>query len=158
MPVGYTWRMPEQAEAATLVNVSSGVGERTISLAPAAAVAWEALYAAATVAGLRLVLISGFRSVERQRQIVLRKWQAGQTLEQILQVNAYPGHSEHHTGRAIDLGVTDGVELTEAFASTDEFAWLEANAGRFGFVLSYPRGNFQGVAYEPWHWFFRGAE
>ena len=27
--------------------------------------------------------------------------------------------------------------------------------GRFGFRLSYPRGNRDGYQYEPWHWCFQ---
>ncbi|NND57300.1 MAG: D-alanyl-D-alanine carboxypeptidase family protein, partial [Xanthomonadales bacterium] len=36
------------------------------------------------------------------------------------------------------------------------FAWLTAHAKQFGFRMSFPRGNPHGVAYEPWHWAWRG--
>jgi len=32
------------------------------------------------------------------------------------------------------------------------FAWLARHAHRFGFAMTYPRGNRLGIAYEPWHW------
>lgn len=69
-----------------------------------------------------------------------------------------PGYSEHHTGYAIDIG--DGARpdthLSEAFEDTPAFRWLEKNAARFSFELSFPRHNPQGVSYEPWHWRFVG--
>ena len=30
--------------------------------------------------------------------------------------------------------------------------WLRDNAPKFGFELSFPPGNKQGVTWEPWHW------
>jgi len=38
------------------------------------------------------------------------------------------------------------------FGETDAFAWLKANAARFGFVMSFPLNNPWGFIYEPWHW------
>ncbi|MEM1310980.1 MAG: D-alanyl-D-alanine carboxypeptidase family protein, partial [Cyanobacteria bacterium P01_H01_bin.153] len=34
--------------------------------------------------------------------------------------------------------------------------WLETNAARYSFELSFPEGNAQGVQYEPWHWRYVG--
>lgn len=73
-------------------------------------------------------------------------------MQQILEVSAAPGFSEHHTGRALDLTTPGGPVLEEPFEHTDAFAWLSESAGSFGFHLSYPRGNSHGIAYEPWHW------
>lgn len=71
--------------------------------------------------------------------------------------SADQGYSEHQLGTAVDLtspeigGGLDGFERTEAFA------WLEENAYRYGFILSYPEGNAYYV-YEPWHWRFVGED
>ena len=73
-----------------------------------------------------------------------------------LRVNAAPGYSEHHTGRAVDIGTPGCPPLEEAFEDTAAFAWLSRNAGAAGFRMTYPRGNPQGVIYEPWHWLFVG--
>lgn len=73
-------------------------------------------------------------------------------MEDILRVNAAPGFSEHHTGRAIDIGTVDSPVLEEEFENTSAYRWLQANAQRFGFQLSYPRGNAAGIIFEPWHW------
>ena len=102
-------------------------------------------------------IVSAFRSVERQTEIVLRKLEEGLTLDEILCVSAPPGYSEHHTGRAIDVNA-QGLPLTAEFEKTTAFQWLVMNAARFGFVMSYPRLNKFGYVYEPWHWYFCGTE
>ena len=78
--------------------------------------------------------------------------QQNQTIEQILKVNAAPGFSEHHSGRAIDIGTPNEPAAEESFESTDAFKWLCQNASMFGFQLSYPRNNPHKINYEPWHW------
>jgi len=146
-------RLPPQVEATELVSAVAGSDGREIRLAPETARAWKRMRDAASGEGIILLAISGFRSVERQTEIIQGKLNAGETIEAILQVMAAPGHSEHHTGRAIDVGVPDEPPLTEAFALTPAFRWLGGRAHGFGFKLSYPKGNFQGLVYEPWHWF-----
>lgn len=144
---------PEASELQVARVLKDG---RELKLAPAAAVAWVALSEAAARDEVTLLLISGFRSVEHQRQIVERKLGEGKPLAEILCVNAAPGYSEHHTGRAVDIGTPGCPPLTEAFEATAAFAWLAQRAAGFGFRLSYPRDNPHGVIYEPWHWFHRG--
>ena len=112
--------------------------------------------AAAAQDGVTLLALSAFRSIARQTAIVRRKLACGQPIEAILRVNAAPGCSEHHTGRALDLGSPAHLRLEATFAHTREFRWLKTHATRFGFTLSYPRNNPQGITYEPWHWCWRG--
>ena len=145
-----------QPEATDLVTARVLKDGRELKLVPAAEEAWRTLAAAAAAEGVTLLLISGFRSVEHQQQILAKKLAAGQTLEEILRVNAAPGYSEHHTGRAVDIGTPGCPPLEEAFEDTAAFAWLSRNAGAAGFRMTYPRGNPQGVIYEPWHWLFVG--
>ncbi|MBX3749701.1 MAG: D-alanyl-D-alanine carboxypeptidase family protein [Opitutaceae bacterium] len=151
-PAGYEDRVPRFAEETRLCGVGRDAFGREVRLAVEAATSWEAMRAEAGRGGVKLLLLSGFRSVERQAEIVQKKLAAGLTLEAILRVNAYPGFSEHHTGRAVDIGSADCEHLSEAFETTREFAWLRQHAARFGFTLSYPRDNAFGIAYEPWHW------
>jgi D-alanyl-D-alanine carboxypeptidase len=72
----------------------------------------------------------------------------------ILKINAAPGYSEHHTGRALDLTTADSPPLEVGFETTQAYAWLVEHAGEHGFRLSYPRDNPHGINYEPWHWAF----
>ena len=104
--------------------------------------------------GVVLMAVSGFRSLEYQRKIIERKLAAGLTIEQIVRVSALPGFSEHHSGRAIDVGMREIPPVTEEFELSPAFEWLTRRGRDFGFEMSYPRSNDLGVIYEPWHWMF----
>jgi zinc D-Ala-D-Ala carboxypeptidase len=145
-------------EAKELVSVGTDIYGREQRLAPQAAAAWEEMKAAAGRGGETLQLVSAFRSVDYQKQIIERKLAAGQSWEQIFRVSALPGYSEHHTGRTIDVTTPGCKVLTEEFEGTSAFAWLMQRAGEFGFTMTYPRGNEFGVAYEPWHWTWREGD
>jgi D-alanyl-D-alanine carboxypeptidase len=147
-----------QAEAKRLASIGTNPDGRDIQLAPEASSAWLRMREAASADGVTLVAISGFRSIDRQSEIIRAKLSAGQAIEEILRTVAAPGYSEHHTGRAIDIGIPGEEALTEGFADTPAFVWLEANAGSFGFKLSYPQGNPHGIMYEPWHWCYWPTE
>lgn len=125
---------------------------RILRLTPAAARAWRSMQAAAARDGVTLLPLSAYRSVTRQAGIIRRKLAAGESIERILRTVAVPGCSEHHTGRALDLGSPQAMRLDAKFGRTREFRWLRRHAGKYGFILSYPRNNPQGIIYEPWHW------
>jgi len=148
--------MPVQRVARKLVMVGRAADDgKTVRLTPRAAAAWQRMRAAAAVYGVDLLPISGYRSVARQTRIIRRKLAAGEPIGAILRLVAAPGCSEHHTGRAIDVGSPGHLQLDEHFALTAEYRWLRLHAGRFGFHLSYPRRNRHGIGYEPWHWCWR---
>ena len=140
-------------EARRLVSVGPAPDDgKPVRLTPRAAVAWRQMRDAAAGDGVVLLPLSGFRSVARQTEIIREKLDAGQLLADILRLVAAPGYSEHHTGRALDLGSPEHIELDAHFARTAAYRWLRRRAGEFGFHLSFPRGNRHGIAYEPWHW------
>lgn len=142
-------------EARRLTPVGLGTDGRDKLLTPAAAKAWLSMRSAAQIEGIDLRLVSAFRSAEYQMVLLRARLDRGESLEQALKINAPPGYSEHHTGRAIDIGTPGCGGLDEAFENTPAFAWLERRAAEFGFTLSYPRGNRQGYGYEPWHWCYQ---
>ena len=153
---GATRGMEPQAEATELVSIGANPSGREIMLSPTAAKAWARMRDEAGAEGIALFAVSGFRSIERQAEIIMGKLASGEPMESILRAVAAPGFSEHHSGGAVDIGAPGEPPLTEDFERTPAFRWLQANAGRFGFHLSYPRGNPNGIAYEPWHWRHRG--
>ncbi len=145
-----------QPEATDLVSIGYDDAGRDCLLASPTAAAWRTMRDRALVYGIQLVPLSGFRSIERQAEIIRGKLALGETLEEIFKSIAAPGYSEHHTGRAIDIG-TDGVlPLEEAFATTSAYSWLARHGAHFGFRMSYPRNNRAGFIYEPWHWYWQG--
>lgn len=71
------------------------------------------------------------------------------------QFSADQGYSEHQLGTALDFTTPGNKEILFGFENTPAYAWLNANAHKFGFVLSYPKGNTY-YQFEPWHWRFVG--
>lgn len=143
---------PAYYEADELVEVGPNLVGRMQRLAPVAARQWLAMVEAAAADGVTLLIVSGFRSYEYQAALIRKKIDVGQSITDILEVNAAPGHSEHHTGLAVDIATPGSRPLTEEFEDSEAFRWLGANAARFGFSMSYPRDNPWGIVYEPWHW------
>ncbi|MFH1392983.1 MAG: M15 family metallopeptidase [Patescibacteria group bacterium] len=100
--------------------------------------------------GKRLKIFSGYRSPAYQAIVFLRclkenKFDFLKTAKGV----AFPGYSEHSdsVNHAIDF-------CPENFEKTEEYKWLKKNANKFGFYLSYPRNNKDGIMFEPWHWRF----
>lgn len=149
--------LSECPEAECLEVVERGQDGREHLLVPDAAKAWRSLQRAALDAGISLFIVSAFRSIERQAEIVRRKLGAGSSIDEILAICAPPGFSEHHTGRAVDVSAPGSPSLEVAFDQTPAFAWLVTQANEFGFHLSYPKGNSLGYQYEPWHWCYQDA-
>ena len=73
--------------------------------------------------------------------------------------SARPGHSEHQTGLALDVGVKNEYSLGK-FESSPEFTWMKNNAHLYGFILRYPKGKeyITGYGYEPWHYRYVGVD
>jgi D-alanyl-D-alanine carboxypeptidase len=149
---GQNPRRPAHAEAETLEDVEVNIVGRMQKLAPEAARAWRAMKRAASADSVDLLLVSGFRSVRYQIELIRKKLASGQQIDTILAVNAAPGFSEHHTGKAVDIATPGSRPLTEEFDHSAAFEWLRKNAENFGFSMPYGRDNPYGFAYEPWHW------
>lgn len=145
----------EFQEAQELVIAEISDSGKEFLLTPAASQAWQLLKATAWQDGISLFIASAFRSIDHQTKIIQGKLDKGIAISEILTLLAPPGFSEHHTGRAIDISTPDAPAVQTGFEQTPAFFWLTANANRFGFYLSYPKGNPQGYQYEPWHWCYR---
>lgn len=144
-------------EPRDLAFIGEDIHGRPQWLASRAARAFVRMRGEAGTDRVELQVVSAFRSAEYQLGILERKLARGQPIDAILSVSAAPGFSEHHSGRALDLTTPGYRALEEEFERSPAFAWLRARAGRFGFVMSYPRGNPHRIAYEPWHWCWHAA-
>lgn len=109
--------------------------------------------------GVWLVPISGFRDFARQEALFQNQVAQVGSPRLAARSVAPAGYSEHHTGYAVDLadGLARAMDLSLAFGNTPAFEWLTRHANDFGFELSFPENNGQGVMYEPWHWRFVGS-
>jgi D-alanyl-D-alanine carboxypeptidase len=146
------------AEPARLEFAGFDRFRRPLWLREPAARAWRRMRDAALADDIALDAISGYRSHDYQLGIFARKLARGQTMPQILAVNAAPGYSEHHAGTALDIGTRGEPPAEESFEATPAFSWLGDRAGEFGFVMSYPRGNPHGITHEPWHWRWKAPD
>ena len=110
--------------------------------------AFEKMAQAAKKEGINLWILSGFRSFQRQKEIYNRSL-ASKGPEHTDKFVARPGQSQHQLGTAVDIN-----SVENSFANTPECKWLEANAEKFGFSLSFPKGQEEktGYAFEPWHY------
>jgi len=119
----------------------------------------ERMIAAAEKDGMCLVVLSGYRTLERQQKI----WDEAEDKS----IVARPGTSEHEKGIAVDLGgcpMKDGkrddnaerLELKKDFDHLPEYRWLLEHAWEFDFIQSYTAKNKNetGLPAEPWHWRF----
>ncbi len=107
--------------------------------------------------GVHIVVISSYRRKDEQIEL-FRKGEERHGKGRAILWLAPPGYSEHHTGYVFDLADRDRPETDDElpFEDTAAFHWLERNASTFGFEMSFPKNNWQGVGYEPWHWRFAG--
>lgn len=147
--------LPSYTEEENLVECFDN--DKTFLLHPDAKAAWEKLKDAALSKGIHIYIVSAFRSIARQSEIIENKRAEGLSEEDIFKFSAPPGYSEHHTGKALDLTTSDSAPLEEEFERTSAFEWLIQHAGDFGFRLTYPRNNQYHIGYEPWHWFCEGS-
>ncbi len=119
-----------------------------------------AMAAAARKAGKGIAVRSAFRSYSSQ-QAVFQGWVNQSGYQQALKYSARPGHSEHQLGTTIDFRSASSQKAPwdyNDWATSKPGAWMQQNAWRYGFVMSYPKGKFSKVcyAYEPWHYRYVG--
>lgn len=104
--------------------------------------------------GLDLRVISAFRSFSTQASLKSEyKVTYGSGANAF---SADQGYSEHQLGTTLDFTTTKIGDTFSGFDKTSEFEWLQKNAWKYGFILSYPAKNTYYV-YEPWHWRFVGT-
>lgn len=145
-------KLPLQQEAVDLVSAGVDIYDREQLMTPSTLTCWVAMRDAAAQEEIQLSLVSAFRSVDYQCQIIQTKLNKGLLIEDITRVSAIPGFSEHHTGRALDLTTNECKTLEEEFDQTPAFHWLTRHADAFQFSMPYPRNNRFNMIYEPWHW------
>jgi D-alanyl-D-alanine carboxypeptidase len=118
------------------------------------------LFEDANSKNIKMKVISSFRSYETQKMIfdsyVQSEMITNNKTEAEAKIiankySALPGHSEHQLGTTIDVI----CELCKDFEFSEEnlkvWKYLEDNAPKFGFKISYPKNNLAGYDYEPWH-------
>jgi zinc D-Ala-D-Ala carboxypeptidase len=130
------------------------LGRAGLKLRAGAERALEEMSRAAKADGVALVVSSAYRSYEYQKTVYERNVkELGQAAAD--RESARPGASQHQLGTAADFG-----SITDDFALTKAGKWLAANAGRFGWSLSFPKDleSVTGYRWECWHYRYVGKE
>lgn len=145
-------KLPDSFVPTNLVSLSSG---RQVTESTKAA--FERLQQDAVKAGISIRDASAYRSIAYQEQVYDRYLQKD-SHDQVDTYSSRPGHSDHHTGEAIDVVGPKG-DLTD-FTGTPEAAWVAENAWKYGFIVRFPKGqeDVTGYMYEPWHIRYVGKE
>ena len=149
--------LPSAYEPDDLTALTGGaykVSRSGLLLRRDAARALDGMAAAAQAAGVTLTASSAYRTYAYQRDLYQRNVaQSGQSAAD--RESARAGHSQHQLGLVVDFGSID-----DSFAQTPEGRWLLANAGNFGWSLSFPEGceEVTGYRWESWHYRYVGRE
>ena len=120
----------------------------------------ELMASAARAKGKAIAVRSAYRSYQDQ-EATFAHWVRVSGRTEALKVSARPGHSEHQLGTTIDFRSASSTKAPWDYtdwATTGPGAWMKANAWRYGFVMSYPKGKSATTcyAYEPWHYRYVG--
>ena len=120
--------------------------------------------------GIKIEIVSGFRSYNRQKEIWNRKFKFNkmnglkpkQNLLKIIEYSTLPGTSRHHWGTDIDVVDANKIKngdllLEENFHGNGPYVklreWMDINAKKFGFYRPYDDNpKRKGFKYEPWHY------
>lgn len=144
---------------------------------------WNALERDAERAGYNLYIVSGYRSIQDQRNIFLSRLQhqgkerigreytdeeiasgeADAAIREILETSSIPGFSRHHSGYSVDIHDANSNLPFERFGETEAYNWISQNnflnAKRHGFIPAYPQGaEIIGPVPEPWEYVYVGRE
>ena len=123
--------------------------------------------------GVKIKIVSGFRSFNQQKKIWNRKYKKNESLGlseeknimKIIEYSTIPGTSRHHWGTDIDIIDSNikpegDVLLPEKFYGNGPYAklknWLDKNSEKFGFYLVYTDDDKrEGFKHEPWHFSYK---
>jgi D-alanyl-D-alanine carboxypeptidase len=119
----------------------------------------KAMASAARAAGRRFVIQSAYRSFKTQKA-TFDYWVRVHGYAVAIKESARAGHSEHQLGTTVDLRGYGGAAPWDYrdWGGTRVGLWLKANAWKYGFVMSYPKGKTAVTCYqyEPWHFRYVG--
>ena len=90
-------------DAIDLIDVGPNVVGVNQRLSKKTALQWDELLKAAAEDNISIIIVSGYRSFNYQANLIQKKLEKGIDIKDILKVNAPPGYSQHHSGRAIDI-------------------------------------------------------
>lgn len=155
--LNHTHRLPEGFEdTITLLDVENAVGEPYRVEEKAYNAFLRLREDLMKNDGLQIELLSVYRSIERQERTWARTMET-KGEEYTRKYVAIPGHSEHHTGFALDVGfMLDGKVShinADLFSYEAMYKVVHKKMPKYGFILRYPADKeaITKISYEPWH-------
>tara|TARA_B100001057_G_scaffold69343_1_gene63159 strand:- start:15489 stop:16214 length:726 start_codon:yes stop_codon:yes gene_type:complete len=139
-------------------------------LIPKVADSFDSMKAAAKLDGIEIIMISGYRSFNDQKNIWNKKFlknelngfSVDENIKKIIEYSTIPGTSRHHWGTDIDIvdgsyNIDGDVLITEKFYGNGPYVklrkWLDKNSHKYGFYQVYTNDkNRNGFKHEPWHY------
>lgn len=110
---------------------------------------------AARIDNVDLLVASAFRSFDTQASLK-SEYKVIYGAGTANQFSADQGYSEHQLGTSVDFTTSTVGGTFSKFKLNPTYKWLQDNAYKYGFILSYPEGNNYYI-FEPWHWRFVGV-
>ena len=97
----------------------------------------------------RIIITSGYRDIAKQQELYDKN---------VPGYSAKPGHSEHHTGYAVDIQVYTSKGATVLLRGTEQ-EWMEAHCAEYGFIIRYDgsKADITDILDEPWHYRYVGV-
>jgi len=128
---------------------------------------------AALAQGIKIEVVSSYRSYEHQKRIWTRKYNRfrkdglseEKAIRKIIEYSTIPGTSRHHWGTDMDI-IDANVPRPKSVLQANHFEnngvfvnlkkWMDVHANEFGFYLVYTNNeNRKGFKYEPWHYSYK---
>jgi len=149
--VNHNHPIADAIDPALLVSAwpTVSVRARDIMLHESTLAAVSAMFDAATQDEIDHIFVSsGYRDFAMQAELYDNAEEDGFVMP--------PGHSEHHTGFAVDILIRDIA--MHHIPDFPQGRWMAANAWRFGLIQRYPADmeHITGINFEPWHYRYVG--
>lgn len=98
----------------------------------------------------QIIITSAYRDLAKQTELYDKRGDGDYV--------AMPGHSEHHTGYAVDIQIYKADKTTTHLRAPEQ-EWMEAHCAEYGFVIRYDGSKhaLTGIMDEPWHYRYVGV-
>jgi len=156
--VDKTYHLEKEFVPYQLVELKKGasydINRKDLKLTPMAEKALDAMAKDAKKEGVSLLVSSTYRTYEYQKALFARYTKEYGELAAD-RFSARPWASQHRLGTVIDFG-----SITDDYATTKAGKWLNKNAHKYGWSLSYPKGyeRITGYKWECWHFRYLGIK
>lgn len=152
--VNKVYALPSDYEPNDLAIVESG---RNTLMRAEAATAFNKLKEACKNEGFNIVAVSGYRTTAYQQTVYNNKV-ASSGVEYANKYVSRPGHSEHSTGLAVDVGI-NGTDYN-AISKSEYYPTFYSMLEEYGFIVRYPneKQDLTGYNYEAWHIRYLGLD